>query len=64
MHRYYIEYLNTNGMDRETIILADDPQQALHKFNMQFGMLEILDVIDITNPDQELQHSVVDEIYT
>jgi hypothetical protein len=63
MQRYYIEYLNTNGMDRETIIVADDPKHALHKFNMQFGMLEILDVIDITNLDQELQHSVVDQIY-
>lgn len=60
MNKYYIEFLNADGKDRETIVVAANPKEALHKFNMEFGMVEICDFVDIT--DEDNRFSVVDSL--
>ena len=48
VRKYYFEYIN-NDRDRETIIMALNPQEAYHKFCMKFGAVHICDAIDITD---------------
>lgn len=62
MRKYYVEYLNENGMDREVTILADNPQTARHKFDMEFGMSEICGFYDTTDGDDNWLN-VLMEIY-
>jgi hypothetical protein len=51
VRKYYFEYID-NDRDRETIITALHPQEAYHKFCMEFGASHICNAIDITDEDE------------
>lgn len=58
---YWVDYKNPQGFDRDCHILAENPQEALHKFNMEYGMMEITDFIDTTMSDNWV--NVLDEVF-
>ena len=47
MTEFFIGYIDKKGFgDREVIIRADNQYQAIQKFTIKFGMLEITDVFE------------------
>jgi len=59
MNTYYIEYLNKNGMDRETVIEATNPQHARNIFHNEYDDVDcVLDMVDTTNEVNVLEETV------
>jgi hypothetical protein len=52
MNKYYIEFLNKQGKDREAVLTAQNPQDALNQLYNNHEVDCYLDIVDITNQNE------------
>jgi hypothetical protein len=60
MNKYYIEFLNKQGKDREAVLSALTPQDALNQLYNNYEVDCYLDIVDITSPNKDEHFNVLD----
>jgi hypothetical protein len=60
MNKYYIEFLNKQGKDREAVLSALTPQDALNQLYNNYEVDCYLDIVDITSPNEDEHFNVLD----